>query len=126
MTASRDEDSVNRINSIRAELEAQRKRILELCQFGADESSGLSSTGIGRNLARQGNGFPRSVIMRVMVEHPDWLAWIACILIPRLRILRGLDRKSALTSLRAAAKTISQRPTKRTGSVEGSSVNGNT
>lgn len=109
MTDSRD-DGVNRINSIRAELEAQRERIFDHCQLGKVQLSGISGNGLDRNPSRESDEFPRSLIMRKLVEHPDWVVLVACLLMPRLRAWRSLRTRGTLKILSAVATAIRRQP----------------
>jgi hypothetical protein len=75
--SGRDEDDfAARIAELQARLEAQRQRVVERI---APTAGKASATAAGESLRPGGvsEAFPRSTTMRLLLEHPEWLALVA-------------------------------------------------
>lgn len=90
-----DEQTATRVDVIRAELERQRQQIANQVREprrpanAAGVQSGLAM-GLGTS------GFPRSVTMRLLLDHPEWVVAVVSALMYGL----GLPSKLAVKDLK--------------------------
>ncbi len=67
-----DEQTATRVDAIRAELERQRQQIASQIK-GPRRSTNVADGRLGLAAVSVSDEFPRSVTMRLLLDHPEWV-----------------------------------------------------
>lgn len=67
-----DEQTTTRVDAIRAELERQRQQIASQIK-GPRRSTNAADRRLGLAAVSVSDEFPRSVTMRLLLDHPEWV-----------------------------------------------------